>query len=113
MNLSPFATLELGLMTGCLWTSGARTAAFCSPVTPFPHNLCMPSLKHGSCVYWEGGDGCSWGMVHRMSAAWGHVPGGCGVQHIQHDLHTLQPLLIEQHNMFCRSLVDVIPFCHS
>ena len=31
-----FVTLELGLMTGCLQTSGARAVTFCLPVTLFP-----------------------------------------------------------------------------
>ena len=83
-------TFEMGLMTGCLWTSGARAAAFCSPVTLFPDNLCMLSLKQGSCVYWEGVDRCSWGTVHMMSAAWNCVSGRCDIQHVPHDLHTLQ-----------------------
>ena len=34
-----FVTLELGLTTGCLQTSGARAVAFCSPVTFFPQPL--------------------------------------------------------------------------
>ena len=72
----------------------------------------MPSFRQGSCVYWEVVDGCSWGMMCRMSAALDHVSGGCGIHHVPHDLQTLQPLLIQQHSMFCRSLVDVIPSCH-
>ena len=47
-----------------------------------------------------------------MSAALDCVPCGCGIQHVLHDLHTLQLLLIPQHSMFCRSLVDAIPSCH-
>ena len=80
---------------------------------PFFHNLCILSLEQGSCVYWEGVDRCSWGMVHMTSAALDHVPGRCGIQCVLHCLHTLQPHLIQQHNMFCRSLVDAIPSCHS
>ena len=97
---------------GCLQTSGAKAVSFCLPVTLFPTTLYMLSLGQGSCVYWEGVDRCSWGMVNMMSAALDHVPGGCGIQHVPHDPHTLQPLLIQQCSMFCRSLVGVIPSCH-
>ena len=79
---------------------------------PFPHNLYMLSLKQGSCVYWEGVDGFSWGTVHMMSVALDYVPVRCGIQHVPHDPHILQPLLIQQCSMFCRSLVDVIHSCH-
>ena len=72
----------------------------------------MLSLEQGSCVYREGVDGCSWGMVCMMSAALDHMSGGCGIQCLLHDLHTLQPLLIPQHSMFCRLLADAIPSCH-
>ena len=29
-------TFEMGLMMGCLWTSGVAASAFCLPVTLFP-----------------------------------------------------------------------------
>ena len=104
---------EMGLMTWHLWTSGVTPLAFCSPVTLFFHNLCMPSHGQGSCFYQDGVDGCSWGMVCRMSVAWDHVSGGCGVWCIPHVLHTFQLLLTPQHSMFCRSLAGAIPSCHS
>ena len=72
----------------------------------------MPSHGQGSCFYWEGVDGCSWGTVCRMSVAWDHVSGRHGVQHVPHVPHTLQLLLTPQHSMFCRSLAGVIPSCH-
>ena len=72
----------------------------------------MLSLKQGSCVYQEGVDGCSWGTVCMTSAALDHVSGRCGIQSVLHVPHTLQPHLIQQHSMFCRSLGDAIPSCH-
>ena len=62
---------------------------------PFSHNLCMLSLGQGSCVYWEGVDGCSWDMVCMMSVVLDCVSDRCGIQCVLHDPHTLQPLLIQ------------------
>ena len=100
-------------MMGHFRASGVAGLAFCSPVTLFFDNLCIPSHGQGSCVYWEGVGGCSWGMMCRMSAAWDCVSGRHGIQHVPHVPHTLQLLLTPQHSMFCRSLADVIPSCHS
>ena len=72
----------------------------------------MLSLKQGSCVYWEGVDGCSWGMVCMTSMALDCVPGKCGIQHVLHDPLTWQLLLIPQHGMFYRLLADAISPCH-
>ena len=57
-------------------------------------------------------DGCSWGVVCMTSVALDHVSGRCCVWSVPHDPHSLQLLLIQQHSMFCRSLVDAIPSCH-
>ena len=79
---------------------------------PFSHNLYMLSLGQGSCVYCKGVDRCSWDTVCMTSVALDSVPGGCGIHSVPHDPHTSQLLLIQQHSMFCRSLVDAIPSCH-
>ena len=70
--LSPFMIFEMGMMLGCLWTSGVRAVAFRLPVTLF-----ATTFTCHICVYQEGVDGCSWGTMSRKSAAWDHVPGGC------------------------------------
>ena len=101
---------EMGWSMGCLWVSGVAASTFCLPVTLLSHNLCMPSHGQGSCVYWEGVDGCSWGTVHRMSMD--HVSGRHGVQCVPHVLHTLQLLQTPQHSRFCRSQAGVIPSRH-
>ena len=56
-------------MTRHLQTSGVISFGILLASDPLSHNLYMLSVEQGSFVYWKGVDGCSYGMVHMMSAA--------------------------------------------